>query len=455
MKKIYSTLLFSAIAAISCLLSSCNKTDDINVGNVPVTVEFFANSIQTKTAFTDPTGTSYPTLWTTNDETVKILQNIGGSPQNATVTPDPGYATAKFTASITSDESGSYTFYGFSPASAFSTYKKEYKDYNLTVKQNQTPSAKSVDEDAMILVGKSSVYAPDFPTTVEMDFSHITAYGKLTMINLDTVAGEIISTVKLTAEIPWVGSWWYYVEDYDTYSAGDWSPAGTAKTELFINTSSSSDIWFACAPVDLGSKTIDILVTTNKATYAKQITIPAGKKFISGKIASFTVDMASATKDVAPVYSLTPATGGSNGYATLSEDLSIDGIKWNVVGNTTLTPWRLGGKGSAKRYLYSEDPLNADIKKIVISHGAANDITVNSMTVYVCSTPEGAAVGATETPTDVVASFTPSFAANDDVVVSKVGSTSWENCYYRIVYDITVSGTKNKYFEFKQAKFYD
>lgn len=453
MKKIYSAPLFCAIIATSFILSGCNKTV-INDEKSPVTVEFFANSIQTKTAFTDPTGTTYPTLWTDNDETIKILQNIGGSPVNATVTPDPGYTTAKFAASITSDGSGSYTFYGFSPASAFVTYKKESKSYNISVKQNQTPSEKSVDEDAMLLVGKSSVYSPDFPTTVNMDFSHITAYGKLTMTNLDMVSGETISTVKLTAQIPWVGSWWYYVEDYNTYSAGDWSAAGTAKTELIINTNSASDIWFACAPVDLGGKTIDILVTTNKATYAKQITIPTGKKFISGKIASFTVDMDSATKDIAPAYSLIPAAGGTNGYASLSEDLSIDGIKWNVIGNTTVTPWRLGGKKitEVNRYLYSEDPIEANIKQIVISHGAAVDITVNSMTVYVCSTAAGAAA---DTPTNIVASFTPTFVANDDVVVNKTDDTDWSDCYYRIVYNVTYTSNSNKFLEFKEAKFYD
>lgn len=454
MKK--TIILFATLCA-SILVISCSKNDIDTPINNEVTVEFIATSIETKTAFTTPSGTSYPTLWTANDETVKILQNTGGTPVNATVTPNPGYASAKFTASLTSDDSGSYTFYAVSPASAFTSYTKSHKDWTIVIKNNQTPLANSVDEGALLLAAKSITYSPSFPTSVDLSFTHVTAYGKLSLSNLGMVSGETVSSIKLTASKKWVGSFYYYIEDDGSNYAGDVTPLSTASSEMIINTNTTDDIWFACAPVDLGGEAVDILVTTNKATYARTFTFPSGKVFESGKIAAFTVDMSTAVKDVAPAYTLTPtATGGNsaphNAYASPAT-VAISGITWSVTGNSYMTPWRIGGKNldGVNRAIYSTTAMSPNISKIVITHGTANDVTVNSMTVYVCSTDTGAAA---ETPTDVVASFTPSFVANNDVTINKVGSKSWANCYYRIVYNLTIGGS-NKYIQFSEAKFYE
>ncbi len=451
MKKYF--IILATLAAATSFITSCNKIEVIPNEKEAVTVVFNATAIKSKTAFDDPAGNNYPTLWTANDENVKILQNVGGAPVSAAVTPSG--ATAKFTASLTSDGSGSYTFYAVSPATAFSSYNSSYTNFNVTVSGNQTPTAKSVDEAAMLIAAESATYSPDFPTSVDLSFNHATAYGKLTLLNLALVSGETIKTVKLSAATTkWTGSGFYYIEDYGTYHAGDLIPASTASTDLIINTNSASDIWFAVMPADMGGEAVNIIVTTNKSTYTRSFTIPSGKKFAAGKIASFKVDMASAIKADAPAYSLIPATGGSNGYATLSEDLDIGGIVWNVVGNTTLTPWRLGGKSlsGVDRYLYSETPITNNISQIVITHGNASSITVNSMKVYVCSSADGAAAN---TPSDVVATLTPSFVANGNVTVNKADATSWANCYYRIVYNVSVSGTSNKYVEFSEAKFYE
>lgn len=156
-------------------------------------------------------------------------------------------------------------------------------------------------------------------------------------------------------------------------------------------------------------------------------------------------------------YSLIPAaTGGNstphNNY-TAEATITISEIGWAVTGNSSLVPWRIGGKSisGVDRAIYSTTAIPANISQIVITHGAASSITVNSMKVYVCSTAAGAAAN---TPTNVVASFTPSFVANDSVTINKADETSWAGCYYRIVYNVTVSGDKNKYLEFSRVDFY-
>lgn len=149
-------------------------------------------------------------------------------------------------------------------------------------------------------------------------------------------------------------------------------------------------------------------------------------------------------------YTLNPTAGSDNGYAT-SEDITVAGITWNVTGNSTMVPWRIGGKNltNVDRAIYSKTAMAGNMSQIVITHGAATSVTVNSMKVYVCSTAAGAAAS---TPTDVVASFTPEFVSNGTVTITKTDNTSWANCYYRIVYNVTIGGS-NKFIEFTKAEF--
>lgn len=147
-----------------------------------------------------------------------------------------------------------------------------------------------------------------------------------------------------------------------------------------------------------------------------------------------------------PVYTLQPATGSNNGYAN-NCDVTIDGITWNVTGNAQVLPWRVGGKSltNVDRAIYSKTALNYNIEKIEITHGSASGITVNSMTVIVATDDEF---------NNVVSTLTPTFEAAATVTVERPSGADWSNCYYKIVYNVTVSGTSNKFFEFTKADFY-
>lgn len=145
-------------------------------------------------------------------------------------------------------------------------------------------------------------------------------------------------------------------------------------------------------------------------------------------------------------------TGGTNGYATES-DIAQSGVNWKVMGNTTMVPWRIGGKGvtNEKRPIYSTSAIASNVSEIKIAYGTADGIDVNSTTVTVHSSAADAASGS-----NPKATFNPSFAANGTVSVKKSGSDSWAGCFYRIVYDITVSNTSsNKFFQFSKAEFYE
>lgn len=147
------------------------------------------------------------------------------------------------------------------------------------------------------------------------------------------------------------------------------------------------------------------------------------------------------------VYTLTPADGANNSY-TSTCDIEIDGITWNLAGNSQMDPWRIGGKSitNVDRALYSKTAIQEDISKIVISHGAASDITVNSVKLIVSTASNG--TGTT------ISSLDGSFSANSTMTFTRPAGTSWANAYYKFVYNVTVSGSKNKYVEFEEAKFY-
>lgn len=147
-------------------------------------------------------------------------------------------------------------------------------------------------------------------------------------------------------------------------------------------------------------------------------------------------------------------TGGSNGYATESE-ITQDGVTWKATGNTTVSPWRIGGNGikSTNRAIYSTTSISSNITRVDVTSGEdSGSITINSLTISVHESASDAATGSN--PIETITENSSSNIVSNTVTLSKAGSTSWEGKYYRIVYNVTVSGSSNKYIKFVSAEFY-
>lgn len=225
-------------------------------------------------------------------------------------------------------------------------------------------------------------------------------------------------------------------------------------TGISANVSPTDDFTIQITDGDASDGTAEVKVTPNAAAGAAARNATLSITASDGVNTSAATDVALTQNQVGALtlkYFLDPAKGSNNSYAG-NCDITIDGITWNLTGNSTMIPWRLGGKSitGVDRALFSKTAISSDISQIVITNGTTN-LTVNSMKVYVCSTAAGAAAS---TPTDVVASFTPTFVASSDVTIDKADATSWANCYYRIVYNVTNNSTSNKYVQFVGAKFY-
>lgn len=301
MKRFFNTL-FVIIAAM-VTFAACVKEENAPAPETK-TVQFFAKSIETKTAFGTPDGTSYPTLWTENDAKVKFSLNYA-SPKDADVDEvSDDFKTAHFSAEIKDDESGEYTFYALSPASAFNSFHNEFCYLSANIPTTQTPIANSVDEKAQILYAVSEQF-DEIPSSVSLDFHHFTAYGKLSFVNL--VLGDAnVTSVTITSSVNFAGRWNYMVESGE-FEENSGSP------EITLTTSHTENLWFACAPVDMNNQTLTFTVNTDKGPLAKTVTL-AGKKFEAGKIAAMKVDMSGIQFAESVVYDL----------VTSPSDLTVD-----------------------------------------------------------------------------------------------------------------------------------
>ena len=292
MKKIYRTFMAAAFAAMA--LSSCVKGPEAVPATADNTVFFTAEPVATRTAFTDPEGTSYPTVWTGNDQSVAISLKLA-NPKEALVSPSADGKTAAFTASFSESPEAPYVFYLLSPYSAYLSTYSSTESIGITVPAVQTPGPKSVDEAAQILLAKSAAF-DTWPGKVSFALKHWTSYGKLSLQNLK-LDGAKISALDLTASVDWAGRWYYsFADGVSTVNSG-------SKT-ITVNTESTDDIWFACAPVDLSGETLTLVVKTDKGTFTKEIKMPADRKFESGQVARFAVDMKDVELVPSAVYEL-------------------------------------------------------------------------------------------------------------------------------------------------------
>ncbi len=348
MKKSFA--LFS-IAAIVFAAVSCNKEASIDVeitSDNERVVEFSTEPI-TKTVFGTLDGTTYPTLWTTN-KNVALSLNYATARESTTPVLVSGGTSANFSAALIDDETSPKKILAVSPFTAIvstSSFNEEYKSIKFKIESEQTPLENSVDEDDQVLVAFNNA-GSTLPESVTMSFNHVAAYGRMSFVNLGLADGESVASVSMTSTLNWAGQFYYYFED-NTHgnNAGDITVSSGTKT-INLTTTSTSDIWFACAPVAIGGTTVHVVITTNKGTtYSKDVAFPAGKAFQSGKVAKFAIDMNGIVADGAKVYTLvTDVSSLTLGSEVLIVSNSTEHAAGALGTNTYLAAYSITKSGS-------------------------------------------------------------------------------------------------------------
>ena len=273
---------FAALAALTLLAGCRNVEQELPEASSMKTVRFRAGTAETRTAFAEAVNGVYQTLWTGNDSEVLLSLNYAAAEPSGVSASADG-KTATFEASFDAAAAKApYTFYAVSPASAARAISPSRKAWSVYIAADQTPSALSVDEDAQLLVAKSAASAT-LPDEVDLHFSHLTAYGRITLRNL-ALGDATVRKAELIFGTPVVGEW-YWGEDGTLTSNG-------ASHTITLSTDASGDLWFACAPVSVGQTGMTLDLYTDKGVLHKEITFPEGRSFASGKVARFSIDMA-------------------------------------------------------------------------------------------------------------------------------------------------------------------
>lgn len=387
---------FFVIAAAAFALVSCVKENDAPVSGTK-TVQFHASSVETKTAFGEPDGITYPTLWTANDTEIKVSLNLN-SPKSVDVYPSDDYTTADFSATLEDDGSGSYVFYSMSPASAFNSFHSTNRYLSANIPTSQTPLETSVDESAQVLYAISDEYS-EMPENVSLIYKHFTAYGKLSFVNLNLDGAKVLS-VAVSSEENLAGRWNYLVDD-------DAFVVNSGASTVTINTSSTEDIWFACAPVDLSNKTLTITVNTDKGPLTKDIKMASGRKFEAGRIAKFTVDMKDAEFAESKTYHLVNSTD----ELTTGSEIIIVANNANVALSTTQNGNNRGQAAVTKSSDGSSisDP-GTDVQILTIETGTTEGtVAFNTGTGYLYAASSSKNYLRTETSLSANSSWSVSF----------------------------------------------
>ena len=289
MKKIIISVLSAALVFASC------QKEAAPVSSGSSEVSFTATIPQTRTSFAPKDDDSYPVLWT-GDEKVSVTYNFSTAKAAAVTASDDG-SVATFAVEIAEDaEATAHNFYAVCPASARISASKDYQTLTVEFPSTQVPVDGSCDEAAQIIFAKHE--STKFDNSVEFAFKHISAYGNLSL-KLPSGVSEISSiTLTADAEKPLAGRFFYSPSE-DTFQAS----AGS--NSITLNTGKTSEVFFACVPVDLSGTVLKVVIAANGTTYTKNIDL-TGKtlKFEQGRVSKFSVDMSGVSADAKVVYNL-------------------------------------------------------------------------------------------------------------------------------------------------------
>ncbi len=139
----------------------------------------------------------------------------------------------------------------------------------------------------------------------------------------------------------------------------------------------------------------------------------------------------------------TKVDGGNNNYNSAGE-VTQDGVTWSFGGNLTTEPWRIGGKNieNTDREVFSKTKTDFDVASVSVEHGGVTVTSVNSFKLIVSTNADFSSP---------VSELTGTVTANQTTTFTRPTDKSWKDCYFKFVYNVTVTESSNKYVQFKKA----
>jgi len=312
MKRLMKNVAFAAVA-LTAVLSSCTKefAPDV-VSPASFTVDFIASGLDSRTVFGTPDNGIRPVLWTANQKVALFYNSQTGDQgwsdgaQYVTPTLSEDGLTASFSATFSKDESGSHSFFAFSPLKSLTWMGNEdWDDDGINEKvvyaelpADQVPHSGTCDETGQLLVSRADF--TDYPANVRLAFTHLSAYGKIARLELpeeafpresdDSKKEPGIVAVRLETNKPISGEIYRNFDRNTVYVNKD------ATKSIYLNVNNElkgkalDDVFFACAPVQFGDGDfLKVTVYTTSDTWVKTITFSSAHplSFSPGMISSF------------------------------------------------------------------------------------------------------------------------------------------------------------------------
>ena len=275
----------AAISLAGCVKEAPTVSETENTHTL--TVEVADNSTKT---YTD----GEKIYWEESGEELNIIYfaEVEGEPTSRYQSrTHENYALTDNKATFTADFSAlsgatSYTFGAFYP------YKSLYvtSSVNLTVPQEQTPTATSYDPAGDILVTNEPVTVNGLPDKVQFKLSRMVAIVNMTIKGIG--AGELIEKVVVSSSAKPAGAVDFKVHEAGTVDNAKWynnyeditlDMGGRVAT-------GEDDIWFTTVPTNLSDTDLTVTVTTDKYNYSKTIDLTGRTlDFKRADIAKFSV----------------------------------------------------------------------------------------------------------------------------------------------------------------------
>ena len=334
MKKSVSIILL----AVSVMLFSCTKETKNESASATHKVVFNAVSPESKAAFGAKVGTTYPVLWTVNDEAPAVTCNYAASfVQASDFELSDGNTKATFSSSISLGAlSSPYTFVAVSPYTSLKSVATAAKRLNVEIPSGQTPTSSSPDESAIVLFAKSIEYA-DAPDYVDLSFEHITGYFHLVFTGLSLGVGETVQAVNITSDLDIAGRMFFFPED------GSTSSNAMVKT-ISVTTDDVSDVWVGLAPNDFSNETLSFKIVTNEYVYSKSITLPSDRELGRGEVKKLTINMSDASSTEAVEYTMVTSASQLN----VNDEVIVVSSKYDYALSTTQNGNNRGYTGVTK-----------------------------------------------------------------------------------------------------------
>lgn len=322
MKKIFSNVMLVAAAAMTFF--ACQKPEVIE----PETSQGVNGLVFTseKPSFDDETKTEWTgsnIQWSKGDK-IRVAYTCDGVWQNAdgsaTADEESGSKSAKIyesagvtEAGVTANFSvpgnfkgaadGVYEFYGIYPSSSVGSADIKYApSVTVDVPTGQKSKAKSFDASADLMASKSVEYV-GMPTdkSISLKWNRLVAHANLTLKALPINEGEVLSSIKLTANegADMVGTYYLYLDTFNVVKPNSNSSSNVLvidASDLSFDADNNVEFWACFLPCTWTSIKID--VETDKASYTRDIDLSTNQKtFAKNARNVLAVNMASAIRN--------------------------------------------------------------------------------------------------------------------------------------------------------------